>query len=240
VHELGALPARDQVEGVEPGLYHYDGVTHALEPVAPAGPATDLLVQQGRSAGLMTSDPQVLLTVTARFGRVMWKYDTIAYSLILNTSVLFQTIYLVATAMGLAVCGLGGGDAQAFATRPGSTASRKAASANSYWAAGLRFCPSRGAAEFSRVSAFRGPTRQQPADGERDGDEQRASRAGCPARQRDAVPLSGPRPGTVLDLDLVEEERGQHRDAERGAELLQRLEQPRTPSRPRDRRSRRR
>jgi SagB-type dehydrogenase family enzyme len=120
VHELELYPLVTRCEGIEPGLYHYDGVTHALEPVAAAGPATDLLVQQGKSAGLMTSDPQVLLTVTARFGRVMWKYDTIAYSLILkHVGVLYQTIYLVATAMGLAVCGLGGGDAQAFATATG-------------------------------------------------------------------------------------------------------------------------
>jgi oxazoline/thiazoline dehydrogenase len=61
-----------------------------------------------------------VLIVTARFGRVMWKYHAIGYSLVLkHVGVLYQTIYLVATAMGLAVCGLGGGDAGDFATASG-------------------------------------------------------------------------------------------------------------------------
>ena len=38
-----------------------------------------------------------------------------AYALILkNVGVLYQTMYLVATAMGLAGCGLGGGDSDLF------------------------------------------------------------------------------------------------------------------------------
>jgi SagB-type dehydrogenase family enzyme len=68
----------------------------------------------------MTTDPQVVLIVTARFGRVMWKYHGMAYSLILkHVGVLYQTIYLVGTAMGLGVCGLGGGDAADFAAASG-------------------------------------------------------------------------------------------------------------------------
>jgi SagB-type dehydrogenase family enzyme len=50
----------------------------------------------------------------------MWKYHAIGYSLVLkHVGVLYQTIYLVATAMGLAVCGLGGGDAGDFAAASG-------------------------------------------------------------------------------------------------------------------------
>jgi SagB-type dehydrogenase family enzyme len=50
----------------------------------------------------------------------MWKYDAIGYSLVLkHVGVLYQTIYLVATAMGLAVCGLGGADASDFAAASG-------------------------------------------------------------------------------------------------------------------------
>jgi SagB-type dehydrogenase family enzyme len=45
----------------------------------------------------------------------MWKYEDMAYSLILkHVGVLMQTMYCVATAMGLAPCGLGGGDSVAF------------------------------------------------------------------------------------------------------------------------------
>ncbi|NUR91486.1 MAG: dehydrogenase, partial [Nonomuraea sp.] len=50
----------------------------------------------------------------------MWKYETIGYSLVLkHVGVLYQTLYLVGTAMDLAVCGLGGGDAADFALASG-------------------------------------------------------------------------------------------------------------------------
>jgi SagB-type dehydrogenase family enzyme len=55
--------------------------------------------------------PQVLFVLTARFQRLNWKYETMAYAAILkNVGVLYQTMYLVATAMGLAPCALGAGD----------------------------------------------------------------------------------------------------------------------------------
>jgi SagB-type dehydrogenase family enzyme len=120
VHELEVYPLVVACQGIEPGLWHYDTAGHALERVAEPGPATRILVERARSAGLLETDPQVLLVVTARFGRVMWKYETIAYSLVLkHVGVLYQTLYLVGTAMGLAVCGLGGGDAADFAAASG-------------------------------------------------------------------------------------------------------------------------
>jgi len=64
----------------------------------------------------MTQMPQMLIGVTARFGRVMYKYEAMAYATILkNVGVLYQTLYCVATAMGLAPCALGGGDANRLA-----------------------------------------------------------------------------------------------------------------------------
>ena len=46
--------------------------------------------------------PQVLITVAARFGRISWKYSSLAYALILkDPGVLIQTLYLMATEMGL-------------------------------------------------------------------------------------------------------------------------------------------
>ena len=48
----------------------------------------------------------------ASFQRMAWKYRAMAYATTLrHTGVLYQTMYLVATAMGLAPCGLGNGDA---------------------------------------------------------------------------------------------------------------------------------
>ncbi|MEU8359104.1 SagB family peptide dehydrogenase [Nonomuraea sp. NPDC048882] len=120
VHELEVYPLVVSCRGLDPGLWHYDTAGHALELVSEPSPAVRTLVQRARSAALLADDPQVLLIVTARFGRVMWKYETIAYSLVLkHVGVLYQTIYLVGTAMNLAVCGLGGGDADDFARASG-------------------------------------------------------------------------------------------------------------------------
>ncbi|MEV7180402.1 SagB family peptide dehydrogenase [Kitasatospora sp. NPDC093679] len=120
VHELEVYPLVTNCAGLRPGLWHYATDRHELELVAEPSPATAALVANAREAALMKADPQVVLLVTARFGRVMWKYETVAYPLILkHVGALYQTLYLVGTAMDLAVCGLGGGDAGDFATASG-------------------------------------------------------------------------------------------------------------------------
>jgi len=68
----------------------------------------------------MATPPQVSILVAARFGRAMWKYESMAYALILkHVGVLYEALYLTATAMGLACCALGGGNSQAFAGATG-------------------------------------------------------------------------------------------------------------------------
>ncbi|HEX9034352.1 MAG TPA: SagB family peptide dehydrogenase [Streptosporangiaceae bacterium] len=120
LHELEIYPLITQCEGAPPGLWHYAAADHALEHVADPSAATAALVAGARAAAVMTSSPQVVLIVAARFGRIMWKYHAIGYSLVLkHVGVLYQTIYLVGTAMGLGVCGLGGGDASDFAAASG-------------------------------------------------------------------------------------------------------------------------
>jgi SagB-type dehydrogenase family enzyme len=52
--------------------------------------------------------PQILITIAARFGRISWKYSSIAYALILkDVGVLTQTLYLMAAGMGLGGCAIG-------------------------------------------------------------------------------------------------------------------------------------
>ena len=64
---------------------------------------------------------QVLLVVAARFQRLAWKYASIAYALTLeHVGVLYQTMYLAATAMGLAPCALGAGNSDLFARAAGT------------------------------------------------------------------------------------------------------------------------
>lgn len=118
--ELELYPLVTSCAGIRPGLWHYESDAHALRLVSEPSPATGGLLATARAAGVMTADPQVVLIVTARFGRIAWKYESMCYSVILkHVGVLYQTIYLVATAMGLAVCGLGGGDANDFAAASG-------------------------------------------------------------------------------------------------------------------------
>jgi SagB-type dehydrogenase family enzyme len=64
--------------------------------------------------------PQVLITITARFGRVSWKYSSLAYALILkDVGVLTQTLYLMATDMGLGGCAIGKTNIDLFAKMTG-------------------------------------------------------------------------------------------------------------------------
>jgi SagB-type dehydrogenase family enzyme len=119
-YELELYPVVHQVAGVDPGMYHYDSHDHRLERVCEPNRATRNLLETARTAAAAERLPQLLLVVSARFGRVMWKYEQMSYALILkHVGVLYQTIYLAATAMGLAVCGLGAGDADSFAEATG-------------------------------------------------------------------------------------------------------------------------
>ncbi|MFJ5923023.1 SagB family peptide dehydrogenase [Kitasatospora sp. NPDC092948] len=106
--------------GLEPGVYRYDAAAHRLRPRPFQNPAEENafaeLITSAWRATAQSVEPQVLLTVTTRFGRLSWKYSQIAYALTLkHVGVLYQTLYLVATAMGLAPCGLGSGDTDAAA-----------------------------------------------------------------------------------------------------------------------------
>jgi SagB-type dehydrogenase family enzyme len=114
-YELEIYPLVNLCAGVMPGLYHYDPSAHGLELVAEPGPPTILLSEYSRITAVMNTPPQVVLLIAARFGRVMWKYESMAYALVLkHVGVLYQTLYLTATAMGLAPCALGGGNSDAF------------------------------------------------------------------------------------------------------------------------------
>ncbi len=122
LHELELYPLVNLCAGLEPGLYHYDGQAHALGLVSEPTPATKLLLEYARFTGVMERPPQVVVLVAARFGRMMWKYESMAYAAILkHVGVLYQTMYLAATALGLAPCALGGGNSDAFAAAAGTS-----------------------------------------------------------------------------------------------------------------------
>ncbi len=115
-HELEIYPVVNQCEGLEPGMYHYDPYDHTLTPIPARAADRARLMADAQWAMQSKTDLQILLAISARFARVMWKYRSISYGLILrNTGALYQTLYLAATELGLSPCALGTGDSALFA-----------------------------------------------------------------------------------------------------------------------------
>ncbi|WP_051760607.1 SagB/ThcOx family dehydrogenase [Herbidospora cretacea] len=112
VYELELYLTVNRCEGLENGVYYYDPLGHRLIrlPARPEDARAMLAIASMATGGI--ARPDVLITITSRFRRMNWKYSALAYAATLKTvGVLYQTFYLVATAMGLAPCGLGSGDA---------------------------------------------------------------------------------------------------------------------------------
>lgn len=120
LHALEIYPVVVGLPDLAAGMYHYDPFDHLLEPVPASEFACRQLISRAGVAAGGAPRPQVLLVITARFGRVMWKYQSMSYALILkDLGALMQTMYLVATAMELAPCALGSGDVELFAQATG-------------------------------------------------------------------------------------------------------------------------
>ena len=118
--ELEVYPIVWQCGDLEPGAYHYDSLGHRLERLAGDIPAVRRMLDYAAAAAMTGCRPQVLLVITSRVERLLWKYEGIGYSLTLkHTGVLTELMYLVATAMGLAPCALGAGDGAAFVEATG-------------------------------------------------------------------------------------------------------------------------
>lgn len=110
--ELEIYLAVHRCEDLPAGIYRYDSAGHRLF-LRNGDPAfrQKLYEQAWLATGGQLTDPQVQLCITSRLARVQWKYSSIAYSVTLkHVGVLFQNLYLVATAMGLSPCGNGSGD----------------------------------------------------------------------------------------------------------------------------------
>jgi SagB-type dehydrogenase family enzyme len=122
LYELEVYAAVRACGGLASGLYHYVPQRHQLKRVC--GESVEcvrLLADAADSAGIPADRVQVVLILSSRFQRIAWKYASIAYALTLkHVGVLYQTMYLTATAMNLAPCGLGGGDADLFARAAGT------------------------------------------------------------------------------------------------------------------------
>jgi SagB-type dehydrogenase family enzyme len=127
LHELEFFPVVGRAADLPPGAYRFDPLGPGLEALAPEGAAQRRVLRAAATA-MGAPRPQVLLVCTARVDRIAWRYPDLAYSLVLrHVGAAQQTLYLVATAMGLAPCALGGGDRRAFAELTGTDPLREPA-----------------------------------------------------------------------------------------------------------------
>ncbi len=119
-YELELYLAVDDCQGLGPGFYHYDAGVHALVPIGVSNSELDALLTEAKYAMGAPAGPQILITIAARFGRMSWKYRSIAYALVLkDVGVLTQTLYLMATDMGLGGCAIGSTNIDLFAKMTG-------------------------------------------------------------------------------------------------------------------------
>ncbi|GAA3659584.1 hypothetical protein GCM10023079_55220 [Streptomyces chitinivorans] len=98
------------------GVYHHAPHEHLLTPLDTAPDLVDdLLGEAGTNAGL-SHEPPVLISMTAHFPRMAAFHRGTAYTALLKEiGALRQTLYLVATSMGLGACALAFGDNEAAA-----------------------------------------------------------------------------------------------------------------------------
>ncbi|MBN1210512.1 MAG: SagB family peptide dehydrogenase [Myxococcaceae bacterium] len=119
-YALEVYLASGRCDGLEPGLYHYAPEAHELHRLPAQADEVEWLLQEARHSAAQREPPQLLIILSARFSRLFWRYESIGYALLLkDVGVLLQTMYLVATAMGLAPCALGSGDSDCFARAAG-------------------------------------------------------------------------------------------------------------------------
>jgi SagB-type dehydrogenase family enzyme len=107
---------------LEPGLYRHAAEDRALEKLDARPDQVELLAAHcGYALGLENAKPDAVLILTAEIGEFTARYDAIAYRLVLlGAGCLIQNMYLVASALGLAGCAVGGGNPVLFAQIAGA------------------------------------------------------------------------------------------------------------------------
>jgi SagB-type dehydrogenase family enzyme len=119
-YELELYLAVNNCDGLAKAFYHYDAGGHALVQIDVRGHELEAMLAGAEVAMGAPAAPQILITIAARFGRISWKYSSLAYALILkDVGVLLQTFYLMAIDMGLGGCAIGSSNINLFAKMTG-------------------------------------------------------------------------------------------------------------------------
>ena len=114
--------------GLQPGFYHYDSFNHSLGKLSDLGePCLQMLdlaaastCRAPQAASVSPGQgqrPDVLVVMASRYGRhaSLHQHTGLSYALILkDVGSIYQQLYLVATALGLAPCGLSFGSSELF------------------------------------------------------------------------------------------------------------------------------
>lgn len=121
VHEIETYVVVNDVAGIPPGVYRYAPERHQLDFVN-GDPAIRARVNGDVQMTTRSEvPPPIVLLFGARFGRLMWKYQGMPYSLLTkHVGVVYQTVYLNAEPLGLGVCGIGGTSLGLFAAATGA------------------------------------------------------------------------------------------------------------------------
>jgi SagB-type dehydrogenase family enzyme len=107
-HAFEIYPFVRNCENCEPGVYRYCPQEHALEKIKSQDKTVQQLLDWNPHKVISTIPPHITLYISARFERMSWKYESIAYKLIQqDLGCLYQTFYLVAEALELGPCALG-------------------------------------------------------------------------------------------------------------------------------------
>ena len=116
IHELEFYVAVRQCEGLKPGFYHYQGIAHRLLHLPDSEAASQKMhMISAACLGQPEAPADALIVISSRLPRIAWKYEGISYrTSMLNAGVALQTMYLVATDMGLQGCANGLGDSRIF------------------------------------------------------------------------------------------------------------------------------
>ena len=105
LHPVEAYPLVCNVDGLGPGLYHYNPRDHTLEQIAELGRAdAEVLAGELLCGQTYFAAAHVTFLLSARFERAFWKYRRHQRGLtavLMDAAHLTQTLYLVATELGL-------------------------------------------------------------------------------------------------------------------------------------------
>lgn len=103
-HPIEVYPIVSNIEGVNPGVYHYNVKDHSLELLHQGPERSEILSISSKQE--WASQAPVCFLMSAVFGRTMWKYRHAKglQTIYLDCGHLSMSLYLVATALDLGVC----------------------------------------------------------------------------------------------------------------------------------------